>query len=221
MTIDVDDFKTSEERGDFVFKVFGIIAAQLVVTSAFGFFAVTTFGAAFYAGHLWLVFISLAASFAALIALTCFRHLAREFPRNYLLLLLFTAAEGYCVGFVCSVYTARSVLLAFAVTSAIVLALAVYALTTKRDYTVCGGLLVTLLFGLIGFGLLTWVVKSEVLDSLYAACGAVLFGFFLIFDIQMVMHKYEVDDYILAAMSIYLDVINIFLKILRLLGEKK
>ena len=51
----------------------------------------------------------------------------------------------------------------------------------------------------------------------------VLFGIYLIYDIQLVIGKfgreYEIDDYIFAALAIYIDIINIFSFILSLLGK--
>ena len=54
--------------------------------------------------------------------------------------------------------------------------------------------------------------------------GAALFGLYLIVDIQLIMgnqsRRIGMDDYVFAAINLYLDVINIFLYILRILGEK-
>jgi len=59
----------------------------------------------------------------------------------------------------------------------------------------------------------------------YASLGVILFSFYLLFDIQMMMggknkrFQFEEDQYILAAVVIYLDIINIFLYILEIMGN--
>lgn len=59
----------------------------------------------------------------------------------------------------------------------------------------------------------------------YSFIGACLFGGYLIYDVQTLMIgdknvTYGPDDYILATINIYLDIINLFLYILRILGER-
>ena len=61
----------------------------------------------------------------------------------------------------------------------------------------------------------------------HAAVGVVLFSFFIIYDTQIIVggkhRQYELDDdrYILGSVLLYLDIINLFLEILRLLGGKE
>ena len=178
-------------------------------------------GASFYKNYEWLALIAIVITIVILIALVCSKDLAMKVPINYILLTIFTSAEGFSVGFICSTYTPDSVALALFISAIIVISLTIYAMITKTDYTIYGGILVVLLIGLIGFSILCMFVQNTFMNKLYAACGAILFGFYLIFDVQMAMKKYSIDEYILAAISIYLDIINIFIKILQLIGKKK
>lgn len=64
-----------------------------------------------------------------------------------------------------------------------------------------------------------------VLKVIYAGLGAVLFSVYLVYDTQMMMggnHKYSIspEEYIFAALNLYLDIINIFMFILSLLGSQ-
>mmetsp|Transcript_22799 Transcript_22799/g.35104 ORF Transcript_22799/g.35104 Transcript_22799/m.35104 type:complete len:90 (+) Transcript_22799:492-761(+) len=60
---------------------------------------------------------------------------------------------------------------------------------------------------------------------LWSVVGALLFSFYLMYDIQMIMggekkeYSFDEDSYILAAVTLYLDIINMFLYILRILSE--
>jgi len=102
---------------------------------------------------------------------------------------------------------------------------------TKIDFTMCGGILFCVLFVFILFGLLMAIlplmgVDIELLHLVYCGIGVLIFSIYLIYDTQMMMggnHKYSIspEEYIFAAIAIYLDIINIFLYILRIVGAAK
>lgn len=62
---------------------------------------------------------------------------------------------------------------------------------------------------------------GELMERGIAIGGAVLFSFFIIVDTQMMLHKLSPEEYMLAAINLYLDILNLFLHILRILGERK
>ena len=63
-------------------------------------------------------------------------------------------------------------------------------------------------------------VWSEPLELVISVGGALLFCGFIIFDTHMLMRKLSPNEYILASINLYLDFINLFLCILRLLNAK-
>ena len=82
-------------------------------------------------------------------------------------------------------------------------------------------LALTLIFLMIA----TWVLKwNRVLYNCIIALCIVVFGIFLIFDTQLIVgkgrHRLSLDDYIIAALILYLDIITIFLYLLDLLKDK-
>lgn len=64
-------------------------------------------------------------------------------------------------------------------------------------------------------------IQSEAVELLMAAGGSILFSLFIIFDTHMIMHKVSPEDYIHASVNLYLDIINLFLHILRLIGDRR
>ena len=54
-----------------------------------------------------------------------------------------------------------------------------------------------------------------------SVAGIMVYGLFIIVDIKMISERIEVDDYILGAMTVYIDLMSLFLYILALLGKKK
>ena len=90
-----------------------------------------------------------------------------------------------------------------------------------------GGILVCILFGLMIFGIvMIFVAYNKYLQMVYGGAGALIFSLYLVYDTQMMMggdHKYSIspEEYVFAALALYLDVINIFLFVLRLVGLAK
>lgn len=74
-------------------------------------------------------------------------------------------------------------------------------------------------------GFFVWAIGIYWLYTLYNVLGLILYSFYLIYDTQLIMggkrYGLSLDDYVVAAIIIYLDIIMIFLYILSLLGGKK
>lgn len=92
----------------------------------------------------------------------------------------------------------------------------VYAMTTKRDFSSWGAGLAGILLALICLMFLNLFLNLPWLTVALSAVGLVLFSAYLIYDVQQVIRGGE-TNYILAAMSIYLDIVNIFMSLLQLL----
>lgn len=56
---------------------------------------------------------------------------------------------------------------------------------------------------------------------LYGTAGVLVYGVYVIFDLKIIAEKIEVDDYILGALTLYIDLISLFVHILYILGKKK
>merc|ERR1719464_2608381 len=126
---------------------------------------------------------------------------------------------GVSVGFTSAMYTWQSVVLAAGITVGIFFALTVYAWTTTTDFTGFGPYLFVTITSLCMFGFALSIMG-------YNLVGVILFSFFIVYDTQLIVggsHKVQfgIDDYCFAALNIYLDIINLFLEILSLLGDRK
>lgn len=64
-------------------------------------------------------------------------------------------------------------------------------------------------------------IQSSTLELAISIGGALLFCLFIVFDTQLIMHTLSPEEYILATINIYLDIINLFLYILRALAISK
>lgn len=206
-------------RLGFLRKVYGILSAQLlattVVASLFMFHEPTM---KFVQENNWMMLVSLVGTFASLFGLMWKRQ---ETPTNYILLGIFTLMEAYAIGVIVTLYEVSSVLEAFVLTLAVTAGLTVFTFQTKRDFTVHYGCLFSFLWILILAGFIQMIFPGELMDRGIAIGGAILFSFFIIIDTQMMLHKLSPEEYIMAAINLYLDILNLFLHILRLLGERK
>jgi protein lifeguard len=119
---------------------------------------------------------------------------------------------------------AEAVIMAVGITTAVCLGLTIFALQTKWDFTILRGLMLCLLISLIFFGILAGAMSYRTADVAYAWLGAAIFSVYLVIDTQLLMggnHRYAItpEEYIFAALNLYMDIINLFLMVLRLVGR--
>lgn len=222
-------------RMGFVRKVYSILAFQLLLTSLIA-YPVMQLPREWVFQHIAVFYAVMAAQVVCLCAMMCCQTQLRTFPQNYVFLFVFTATEGFMVGIICAGYTGPSVAMAAATTTLIFMMMTVYAWTTKSDFTGSGPFLFAALFTMFGMCLMMGFMSIFVHDPrvmntmnfVYCGCGALLFSFYIVYDTQKMLgqfggHKrhFDIDDYCFAALNLYLDVINLFLYLLQMFGEKK
>merc|ERR1712179_350062 len=177
--------------------------------------------------HQWMLWCSMGVSFLVLIPMACVRTLRVSFPANFLLLALFTVAEAVMLGLASMRYETDAVIIAAGITAVIVFALTVFAFQTKIDFTMMSGILICVLLVFVLFGLIAmFLPQSRTLHMVWGAIGALIFSIYLVYDTQMMMggdHKYSLspEEYIFAALAIYLDIMNIFMYLLRFVGAAR
>lgn len=211
-----------EMRLGFVRKVYGILSVQLLITTIFTLFSMYwTSWKHFQMNHIGLAWIMIALTFILPIIIICCPGPMRQVPQNYIVLFLFTFAESYLVSFICAMSKPQLVFMAAFMTFCLVVSLTIYALTTKTDFTMQGGLLFIFgcAFGLFSlFGLFT---NNRIFHIILCAGGIILFGLYLIYDTQLILGKQgeslDIDDYILGSFMLYTDIVYIFMRILELL----
>lgn len=145
-------------------------------------------------------------------------------PLNYILLYGFATLEGVILGSIVELYVASGlgllVLNAAAATGVVTLVAGGVGYTTKRDLSGMGGFLFIGLIALLITSVVGIFIHLQFLQLIISAAGAVLFSAYLVFDLNRVARATNVTqgDAIVLAISVYLDVVNLFLYLLRLLG---
>ena len=111
------------------------------------------------------------------------------------------------------------VLQALAATAAVTAALTIYARSTSRDFSGMGGYLFAVLIGLIVASVIGIFVHSTVLQMVISGVACILFSVYLIYDVQRIATtQASRGNAIRLALSLYLDIFNLFLNLLYILG---
>nr|BAN21038.1 nmda receptor glutamate-binding chain [Riptortus pedestris] len=202
-------------RLGFLRKVYSLVFMQLFVTALFGF---TLYfwqdGRLFVQNNYWLISVAFIVSVVTLIAL----HIKRkETPTNYILLSIFTVVQAYSIGVVVSFFEVVVVLQALFLTLAVLGGLTAYTFQTKRDFSSLGTVLFAALCVLLVAGILQLFFHNNTFEIIISVFGAFLFALFIVYDTQNIMHRLSPEEYILATIELYLDIVNLFLYILRAL----
>lgn len=210
--------RSGVERATLVRRTYALVFASIVVTMLGAGFAVTQpslFTAV--AQHPFLTFI------VALVPLYMAMRNHRTFPQNLGFTFLFTFIEGIWISPLLVLYERMQpgvlgqagllTLTTFGV-------LSLYAVLSRRDFSAWGGFFTIGLWVLIATSLLNMFFRNPT-ASLWLAAGTIfVFGGLLVFDTWRIVRSgaYGEDDYVPAAVQIYLDLLNIFLAVLQLLG---
>uniref|UniRef100_A0A8C1RTJ9 Transmembrane BAX inhibitor motif containing 4 n=2 Tax=Cyprinus carpio TaxID=7962 RepID=A0A8C1RTJ9_CYPCA len=206
-------------RMDFLRKVYTILSLQIIITTAVSaLFMLCNPIKNFVHESPLLVLISAIGSLILLLALAVYRH---QHPINLYLLFGFTLLESLSVATAVSFYEYTIVLQAFVLTSAVFLGLTAYTFQSKRDFSKLGASLFAGLWILIIASFMRLFFYNDTMELVFAGAGALLFCGFIIFDTHLLMHKLSPEEHVLASINLYLDIVNLFIYILRILDSMK
>lgn len=209
-------------RLGFIQKVYGILSFQILFTvlmcawsmlsPSFLKFQVENYG-------LFIFFIVL--NIIILLVLMCYLEISRKVPYNYILLGIFTFSESWIVSTVCGLSNPKVVFMAAAMTLGITVALTLYAITTKTDFTICGGLMFILGMVMLLFVIFGFFTDNKMFHVIICAISVVILGIYIIYDTQLIVggrrESLDIDEYIIGALMLYVDIISLFLQLLELL----
>lgn len=146
-----------------------------------------------------------------------------------LLFMVFSAAMGASLSYVFLMFSLSSLTTVFGITAGTFAIMAVVGYTTKTDLTRFGSLLIMALVGIFIAMLVNWFMQSSQLDYIISIIGVLIFTGLIAYDTQKIKNMGAqvglASDHgrklaVMGAMSLYLDFINLFLFLLRLLGRR-
>ena len=219
---------TQEQSRQFFKWVYGWMAAGLVVTTVVAYVTVNVAAVRALLMNPLVVIGSLIAQFVLVVALGGFiRKLSPAAAAATFL--AYSALTGFVLSLVVFTYTAGTVTAAFATTALLFGAMTVVGFTTTADLTKFRTLAFFALIGLMIAMVVNIFLASTMLDMLISVIGVLLFIGLLAMDTQRLKLLAAAPEVqtdrdtaarvaILGALNLYLDVINLFLFLLRLLG---
>jgi FtsH-binding integral membrane protein len=197
-----------------------------VTTNAAGQLALTSFGQALYSGPVAIVL------FIATLGLVFFMsfRVDKLQPSTALgLFMLYSGLLGLMLSSVFLTYTGASITRTFFIAAASFGALSLYGYTTQRDLSPIGSFLIMGLFGVILAMVVNIFLKSSGLEFIISVLGVLIFAGLTAWDTQKIKEMYDVNDdgtiagrkAVMGALTLYLDFINLFLFMLRFMGDRR
>lgn len=147
-----------------------------------------------------------------------------------LLFAVYAILMGASLSFILLIYTGASVAATFGITSAMFGIMAVAGYTTKIDLTRFGSIMIMGLVGIIIASVVNMFLKSSTMDYIISFIGVLVFTGLIAYDVQklkrlagnITMADGSYRKYvIMGALTLYLDFINLFLFLLRFLGNRR
>jgi uncharacterized protein len=198
-----------------------------VVTNAAGqITGLTPFGHAIYGGPMMLV---LVLGTFGLVMFISFRIQSLQPSTALALFMVYAGALGLMLSSVFLTYTGASLTRVFFISAASFGALSLYGYTTQRDLSAFGSFLVMGLFGVMIAMLVNIFLKSTGLDFVISVLGVLIFAGLTAWDTQRIKEMYSVMDdgtvagrkAVMGALKLYLDFLNLFLFLLRFMGDRR
>ncbi|KAJ9647495.1 hypothetical protein H2204_000124 [Knufia peltigerae] len=221
-----DDFKfggsvyeaTLDIRMAFVRKVYSILTVQIFMTMALSCVSFSSGYRNWIQSNSWMMWVSLFGAIGFML-LTYWKR--KSYPQNMIFLSGFTALEAYSISVITSFYESRIVIQALIMTLGVFVFLTMFACQTKYDFTswipyLFGALWLMIIFGFMA----AFFPRNSTTELIYGGVAALIFSGYILVDTQLVMRHYHVDEYIAASISLYLDILNLFLAILRILNSQ-
>jgi FtsH-binding integral membrane protein len=209
----------------------GVVAwltySAAVVTDAAGHItALTPFGQAIFGGPLAIV---LFLGTLGIVFFMSFRINTLQASTALVLFMVYAGLLGLMLSSVFLAYTGASITRTFFISAASFGALSLYGYSTQRDLSPVGSFLVMGLFGLILAMIVNIFLKSTGLDFAISAIGVLIFAGLTAWDTQRIKEMYDVNDdgtvagrkAVMGALALYLDFINLFLFLLRFMGDRR
>jgi modulator of FtsH protease len=207
---------------DLVFRnTFGLVGLSMIPTCIAA-WLVSLIPMSFYLEHPILTIALFIGNFIISIALMLLASRSRSASTGIIGFFLFATSMGAGIGPVISQYLhlhngLNIILQAASATGIALFGITAYAQHTKRDFSFMGGFLTGSLLVVILMSFVGMFFHSSIFTLILSSLSAILFMGYILYDVSRIVTGGE-TNYIFAAIGIYLDVLNLFLSLLRIFG---
>jgi len=214
---------------EFMYKVYGWMATALAITATTAFYIFKTptlIQTILQPG----VLMALVLGQLALVLFLSFMLKRMNFATAAMAFLLYSFFTGATLSSIFLVFTLPSIVATFVVAAGMFGVMALYGYLTNEDLSSMANILMMALIGLIIGLVVNMFLRSEAFDFVLSGIGVVVFAMLTAYDVQkikqfgqsMIAHGEMAGKIsILGALMLYLDFVNLFLYLLRFLGQRK
>ncbi|MFH1377342.1 MAG: Bax inhibitor-1/YccA family protein [Planctomycetota bacterium] len=230
MTMDAAISREEVFINEFVAKVFGWMAFALTVTGITAFLVSQSMDTVRMIVLNRPVFFGLMLVELGLVMMISWLINKISFTTAIVLFMTYSVVNGLTLSVIFLAYTMASIASTFLVTASTFGVMCAYGLVTKRDLTGIGSLLYMALFGLIIASIANFFLHNELVYWIITYAGVIIFVGLTAYDTQKIKRIGETSFAktekgqnlaVIGALSLYLDFINLFLFLLRLLGNRR
>ena len=221
MGIIVDYDLEKENHRNFLRKIYSLLLYQLFITV--GMCAVTMYNNSirnYIIDHNGFLVMGSILSFVFLIMLFCNKD---NHPKNIWILTAFTISIAYTIAVTCAIYVNMGyknlVIKAFLITILTFIVLTCFTFQSKYNFDFLQEIVASGILVLFFWGIINWVMGSDG-GMIYSIFGIFIFVCAIIYDTHRLKEQFGYDNYILASVTLYLDIINLFLYILDFLRKE-
>lgn len=215
----------------FVRSVYNWMAVGLALTGLIAFYVASSPNLLRYVYANRMIFFGLIIAELAIVFTLSARINKMQASTATALFLLYSALNGLTMAMVFVVYTSSSIASTFFVCAATFVACSVYGWMTKRDLTSIGGFLMMGLIGVVIASVVNMFIRSSAVSMIVSYVGVLVFVGLTAYDTQYIknMAISQPDGLeagvlrrgaIIGALKLYLDFINLFLMLLRIMGGR-
>lgn len=143
---------------------------------------------------------------------------------------LYAALNGVTFSLFFLIYTPGSILNVFFITAGLFAFMSAYGYYTQKDLTTFGNMLIMALLGIIVAGIVNMFLKNSMMDYIITVIGILVFIGLIAYDTQKIKNmnvigndgtEEDTKEAIIGALTLYLDFINLFIRLLRLMGKRR
>lgn len=180
----------------------------------------------FVSENLFAPFVLLFLTIVIMSILLCVDNVRRQFPCNYILLALFTVCMSLAFVMTTVYFDAETIMTAAGVTFVVFVGLTLFAWASCIDLTPYSSAMFVVLLTFTLFSLIYTFLPARfpLSEMIWGAIGTIIFSFYVIIDTQLIIGNKQLaiseEEYILAVLKLYVDVLNLFLYILRILSAR-
>lgn len=209
-------------------NVYIFLFIQLIITTIFGATAMMCSNFQnFLIRNTWINSVSgISALVMIIFASCCKRQCLGTYPMNVIFMLVFTIFVSLTISVICAAYASVGlgylVLQAFCITAISTFVLAMYAIYSGVEFSCVTAILFNLLIGLVIIIPMQYIIPfgsktNGVIDFL----GIMVFGMYILYDFDSISNRtdYKPEDWAIVTLELYLDIVNLFLQILKFLSD--